>query len=219
MNTVQTLLDAVKDIWSQYHVHPFVLGIRDGTLDREKFRYYIIQDYLYLMDYARTFAIGVAKARSKETANLFAQYIAVMNGELDVHSGYMGKLGVTQEEVETAKQSLDSLSYTSYMLRVAYEDGEAEILTAILSCAYSYEVIAKKMVADAPDSVNDPFYGDWIRGYASERYAGENAVLLDILEKLTGQYTESQLDHLKEIFVACSRYELAFWEMSWNRKL
>ena len=219
MNTVQTLLDAVKDIWSQYHVHPFVLGIRDGTLDREKFRYYIIQDYLYLMDYARTFAIGVAKARSKETANLFAQYIAVMNGELDVHSGYMGKLGVTQEEVETAKQSLDSLSYTSYMLRVAYEDGEAEILTAILSCAYSYEVIAKKMVADAPDSVNDPFYGDWIRGYASERYAGENAVLLDILEKMTGQYTESQLDHLKEIFVACSRYELAFWEMSWNRKL
>ena len=219
MNTVQTLLDAVKDIWSQYHVHPFVLGIRDGTLDREKFRYYIIQDYLYLMDYARTFAIGVAKARSKETANLFAQYIAVMNGELDVHSGYMGKLGVTQEEVETAKQSLDSLSYTSYMLRVAYEDGEAEILTAILSCAYSYEVIAKKMVADAPDSVNDPFYGDWIRGYASERYAGENAVLLDILEKLTGQYTESQLDHLKEIFVACSRYELACWEMSWNRKL
>lgn len=219
MNTVQTLLDAVKDIWSQYHVHPFVLGIRDGTLDREKFRYYIIQDYLYLMDYARAFAVGVAKARSKETANLFAQYIAVMNGELDVHSGYMGKLGVTQEEVETAKQSLDSLSYTSYMLRVAYEDGEAEILTAILSCAYSYEVIAKKMVADAPDSVNDPFYGDWIRGYASERYAGENAVLLDILEKLTGQYTESQLDHLKEIFVACSRYELAFWEMSWNRKL
>ena len=219
MNTVQTLLDAVKDIWSQYHVHPFVLGIRDGTLDREKFRYYIIQDYLYLMDYARTFAVGVAKARSKETANLFAQYIAVMNGELDVHSGYMGKLRVTQEEVETAKQSLDSLSYTSYMLRVAYEDGEAEILTAILSCAYSYEVIAKKMVADAPDSVNDPFYGDWIRGYASERYAGENAVLLDILEKLTGQYTESQLDHLKEIFVACSRYELAFWEMSWNRKL
>ena len=105
------------------------------------------------------------------------------------------------------------------MLRVAYEDGEAEILTAILSCAYSYEVIAKKMVADAPDSVNDPFYGDWIRGYASERYAGENAVLLDILEKMTGQYTESQLDHLKEIFVACSRYELAFWEMSWNRKL
>ena len=142
-----------------------------------------------------------------------------MNGELDVHSGYMGKLGVTQEEIETAKQSLDSLSYTSYMLRVAYEDGEAEILTAILSCAYSYEVIAKKMVADAPDSVNDPFYGDWIRGYASERYAGENAVLLDILEKMTGQYTESQLDHLKEIFVACSRYELAFWEMSWNRKL
>ena len=74
----------------------------------------------------------------QETANLFAKYIAVMNGELDVHSGYMGKFNVSQEEIDDMKPSLDNLSYTSYMLRVAYEEGEAEILAAILSCAYSY---------------------------------------------------------------------------------
>ena len=67
-----------------------------------------------------------------------------MNGELDVHSGYMGKFNVSQEEIDDMKPSLDNLSYTSYMLRVAYEEGEVEILAAILSCAYSYEVIAKK---------------------------------------------------------------------------
>lgn len=216
MNTVERLLEATKEIWEKYNEHPFVLGIQNGTLDREKFRYYIIQDYLYLMDYAKSFAVGVAKARSVKMANLFAKYIAVMNGELDVHSGYMGRLGITEEEVCAARPSLDSLSYTSYMLRVAYEDGEAEILTAILACAYSYEVIAKKMVAMAPKSVDHPFYGDWIRGYASQRYEEDNAVLLGALLELTEEYTEGQLAHLEEIFVDCSRYELAFWEMAWN---
>lgn len=218
MNTVEKLLEAAQDIWEEYNTHPFVLGIRDGNLDKEKFRYYIIQDYLYLADYARTFAVGVAKAGSGKTANLFAKYIGVMNGELDVHSGYMGRLGITEAEVRGAKQALDSLSYTSYMLRVAYEDGEAEILTAILACAYSYQVIAEKMIAEVPACVDDPFYGDWIRSYASQRYADDNAVLLDTLNALTLQYTQAQLTHLEEIFITCSRYELAFWDMSWNRK-
>lgn len=216
MKTTDRLLAATKEIWESYNTHPFVLGIQDGTLEKEKFRYYIMQDFLYLKDYAKTFAVGVAKAKSVETANLFAQYIAVMNGELDVHSGYMGRFSVTQDEIDSMKPSLDNLSYTSYMLRVAYEEGEAEILAAILSCAYSYEVIAKKMVANAPDSINDSFYGDWIKGYVSEDYAAGNVVLLDTLNALTEHYTEPQLTHLVDVFVACSRYELAFWQMSWE---
>lgn len=217
MKTTEALLAATQKIWDSYNQHPFVLGIQDGTLDKEKFRYYIIQDYLYLEDYAKTFAVGVAKAKSQETANLFAKYISVMNGELNVHQGYLARLGVTQEEVDSTPRSLDNLSYTSYMLRVAYEEGEAEILVAILSCAYSYEIIAKNIVKNNPDSIHDAFYGDWIKGYASEGYAEENIVLLDELNRLTVHYTETQIQHLVDIFVACSRYELAFWEMSWNR--
>lgn len=216
MKTVEKLLAATKEIWKAYNEHPFVLGIQNGSLDKEKFRYYIIQDYLYLADYAKTFAVGVAKAKSLETANLFANYIAVMNGELDVHHGYLAKLGITQAEIDATARSLDNLSYTSYMLRVAYEEGEAEILTAILSCAYSYEVIAKNIVQKDPAALCDEFYGEWIRSYASAEYAAGNAVLLDTLNGLTEHYNENQIRHLADIFVACSRYELAFWEMSWN---
>ena len=149
-------------------------------------------------------------------ANLFAMYISVMNGELDVHNGYLARLGVTQEEIDSTPRSLDNLSYTSYMLRVAYEEGEAEILAAILSCAYSYEIIARNIVKNNPASIHDEFYGDWIKGYASDAYAEENAILLDTLNRITENNTESQIQHLIDIFVACSRYELAFWEMSWR---
>ncbi len=215
--TVQTLLAASKDIWDQYYQHPFVMGIQDGTLDREKFRYYIIQDYLYLEDYAKAFAIGIAKAKSLETTRLFSGYIHLLTGnEMDIHRGYMGKFAVTAEELAATPRALDNQSYTSYMLRVAYEESEAEILAAILSCAYSYELIAKNMVKSNPNCVSHPFYGDWVQGYASDQYAEGNAVLFGALNRLTSHYNEQQIKHLTDIFVACSRYELDFWEMAWN---
>ena len=217
MTTVERLLEATKEIWESYNEHPFVKGIEDGTLDKEKFRYYIIQDFLYLEDYAKSFAIGIAKAKSIETTQIFSGYINLLTGsEMNIHHGYMGKFGVSQEEVDNTPRALDNLSYTSYMLRVAYEEGEAEILTAILSCAYSYELIAKKMVKNNPACVNHEFYGEWISGYAGQEYASGNVVLINALNKLTENYTEQQLKHLTDIFVACSRYEYLFWDFSWK---
>ena len=203
MKTSERLLNASKTIWDAYNEHPFVLGIQNGTLERDKFRYYIMQDFLYLKDYAKTYAVGVAKAKSVETANLFAKYINVMNGELDVHKGYMGKFAVTQEEIDAMKPSLDNLSYTSYMVRVAYDESEVEVLAAVLSC----------------ESVDDPFYGDWIRGYASDEYAAGNVMLIETLDRLSAHYAEEQLRHLEDIFIACSRYEMAFWQMAWEMRL
>ncbi len=217
MNTVQRLLAATKDIWVEYDRHPFVRGLGDGTLDREKFKYYIIQDYLYLEEYAKVFAIGIAKAKSPATLQIFSKYVTLLTeGEMDIHRGYMGKFAVSREELEATPRALDNLSYTSYMLRVAYEEGEAEILAAILSCAYSYEIIAKNLAEQNPKALKHPFYGDWVQGYTDPQYSDSNVALMEALNGLTCHYTEEQLRHLTDIFVACSRYELAFWELAWN---
>ncbi|MBQ1249808.1 MAG: thiaminase II [Selenomonadales bacterium] len=219
MAVVDRLLAAARPIWDRYNEHPFVKGIEDGTLDKEKFRYYILQDYLYLEEYAKVFAIGVAKAEDLEMIRLFAGYINVLtDGEMDIHRGYMGELGITQEELDAMPRALDNLSYTSYMLRVAYEETQVEILAGILSCAHSYEMIAKRIIENNPDSVNHPFYGDWIKGYASDAYTKENVALMAHLDRLTEHYTEQQVQHLIDIFVACSRYEELFWDMSWEMK-
>ena len=219
MTTTQRLLAATEEIWAAYHTHPFVRGIADGTLDEEKFRYYMVQDYLYLIDYAKVFAIGVAKARDPETMRLFAGYVhQILDGEMDIHKGYMQRLGIALEDAERAPVALDNLSYTSYMLRVAYDEGPAEIAAAILSCALSYEYIAKEIVAKDPAAADHPFYGEWVRGYADPGYAASNQVLVDLTERLTKDYSEAQLEHLTEIFIACSRYEGAFWDMAWEMR-
>ena len=217
MSTVERLLKATEDIWAGYHEKPFVQGLRDGTLDVEKFRRYIIQDYWYLMDYTKVFAVGVAKSKSVEVMKLFAK--AILDGEVNVHNGYMGMFGITQEELDRTPIAQDNRSYTSYMLSVAYKGGEAEVLTAIFSCAYSYEVIARRIVEERPEAPDHPLYGRWVRGYITDRYTGNNVILKDMLERLTADYTEPQLKYLEEIFTACSRYEASFWDMAWEQRV
>lgn len=219
-NTTQRLLDAAKDIWADYHAHPFVRGIGDGTLDREKFKHYMVQDYLYLLDYARVFALGVAKSREKSAMSLFAGYVTqILDGEMDIHRGYMERLGISLDEAERTPMAQDNLSYVSYMLRVAYEEGPGEIAAAILSCALSYEVIAKEMTKRNPACAEHPFYGEWVRGYASPDYAATNEKLAELTEQLTSDYSEVRLRRLEEIFIACSRYEGAFWDMAWELRM
>ena len=79
MKTTDKMLEATKELWKSYNEHLFVQGIQNGSLAKDKFKYYIMQDYLYLKEYAKVFAIGVAKAKSLETANLFAKLILDIN--------------------------------------------------------------------------------------------------------------------------------------------
>ena len=192
-------------------------GIADGSLDVNKFRFYLLQDYLYLFDYAKVFAQGVVKSREPEVMRTFASYVeSILGGEMNVHRGYMKRLGITEEQAETVTPSLSNLSYTAYMRAVAAEEGPAEIMAAVLSCALSYEYIAKWIVANYPNAEKHEFYGEWVQSYASEGYAEENVRLTALMERLTEGYSEQQLQHLTDIFVACSRYEAMFWDMAWN---
>ena len=219
MTVTERLLNCTRNIWEGYHAHPFVRGIADGSLEEDKFRFYMIQDYIYLIDYAKVFALGVAKARDMETMRLFASYVhQILDGEMEIHKGYMKRLGIPLEEAESTPAALDNASYTAYMLKVAYEEGPGEIAAAILSCALSYEHIARRIAAEHPAAETHPFYGEWVSGYADDGYSAANRELIALTEKLTVDYTEAQLRRLEEIFTVCSRYEAAFWDMAWEKK-
>ena len=100
MKTTQRLYEAAHPIWEQCHAHPFVRGIGDGSLDLEKFQWFLLQDYLYLFDYARVFAYGVVKARDPELMRTFSANVdAILGGEMKVHRAYMARLGITEEQV------------------------------------------------------------------------------------------------------------------------
>ena len=218
MRVSQRLREAARPIWDACLRHPFVTGIGDGTLPPEKFRYFMLQDYLYLFDYARVFALGVVKARDAGLMRVFAQNVdAILGGEMNIHRAYMARLGISEEQVLAGKPALDNLSYTRYMLSEAERGGPREIVAAILACSWSYAEIGTALAA-RPGAADHPFYGEWIRGYASEDYAATNRALIDLMDQLASGTTEAELQHLTEIFVNCSRYELGFWDMAWEMR-
>lgn len=219
MSISSRLHDAAAPIWEACLKHPFVTGIGDGTLAVEKFRHFMLQDYLYLFDYARVFALGVVKARDPELMRTFSQNVdAILNGEMNIHRAYMARLGITEVQVLAVKPALDNLSYTNYMLSVAHTGGPAEIVAAILACSWSYAEIGRAL-AEIPGAAEHPFYGEWIQGYASEAYSATNQALIELMDSLAANATETQIAYLTEVFVNCSRYELGFWDMAWEMRL
>lgn len=217
MTSVSTRLhDAAAPVWEACLRHPFVTGIGDGTLDMEKFRYFMLQDYLYLFDYARVFALGVVKARDPELMRVFAANVdAILGGEMKIHRAYMKRLDITEEQVFSIKPALANLSYTNYMLSVAQTGGPMEIVASILACSWSYAEIGQALAA-IPGAAEHLFYGEWIRGYASEEYAATNQTLIELMDSLAADAGEEQLAYLTDVFVNCSRYELGFWDMAWD---
>ena len=95
--------------------HPFVTGIGDGTLDVDKFRFYVRQDYLYLIDYARVIALAAARSPSLETMGWFARLLdGTLNVEMDLHRGYCAEFGITNEELEATPIAPTTMAYTRF---------------------------------------------------------------------------------------------------------
>lgn len=217
MKHTTRFLEAARGIWEAYLEHPFVKGIADGSLDKDKFCYYMLQDYVYLIEYARVFALGVAKAEDMASMRYFAAYVGqILDGEMNIHRAYMERLGIRQEEAEEVRPALANSSYTSYMLQLAYKEGPASIAASILACALSYEYIARRILEEHPQADQHPFFGEWISGYADPGYHEANEQLIALTEALTEHASEKELQHLEDIFVECSRYEMAFWDMGWE---
>lgn len=219
MKVTERLYGAVQEIWDSYNVHPFVQGIAHGSLDIDKFQFYMIQDYLYLMQYSKVFALGVVKAQTEEDMRLFADLVhSTMNSETATHKAYLKHLGITAQDVEKAEPSLVTQSYTNYMLSVSFSEGIAELATTVLACAWSYKMIGDFMET-VPGAKEHEFYGAWVQSYTSMQYRQDNEVIIEMVDRLAKDYNEDQLKNLERIIVNCSRYEYMFWDMAWNKEM
>src|SRR5690625_6482389 len=100
------VFNRVEPLWKAYLEHPFVKGIGEGDLEVEKFKHYLKQDYLYLIEYSRIFAIGAAKAKDLKSMTMFADLLhGTMNFEMDLHREYAEKFGISNEELEATEPS------------------------------------------------------------------------------------------------------------------
>ena len=104
MKLADRLFNSVEGLWESYLEHPFVKGIADGTLDIDRFRFYMIQDYRYLLEYAKVFAFGIIKSGREDIMRRFALMVKeTLDGEMTIHKKYMARLGITEKEAAETK--------------------------------------------------------------------------------------------------------------------
>ena len=217
MKVSQRLYQTALPIWESYYQHPFVQGMAHGTLPREKFQFYMIQDHKYLMQYAKVFALGVIRADRESDMRLFSTLInGTLNTENAVHKQYLKKLGVDQEGIDAAPMCLNNESYTNYMISVAFKEGLPELATVVLACAWSYKLIGDYMETIPGSRDESNFYKHWIETYISPAYREDTEVMIDFVDRLTEGYTEEQIQNLELIITNCSIYEYQFWDMAWT---
>ena len=210
----QTLYARAEKIWPRYLCHPFVTQMADGTLPPEKFRYYMLQDYLYLKDYVKIFAAIIQKADDFEQIRFLSGELADTIGEtFRTHIPYMKRLGVTEEEIHSARPHMDNNAYTHYMLWEAQTGDVLTGLVTLLNCSWSYAYVAEKIIEHYPGALHDEHYGSWFAGYVSESYRRTNQMLIDRIDALSGFIDEKTAEHLCGIFEKCCLFDLRFWDM------
>ena len=212
----EELWRSIEPIFSAILAHPFVKGLTDGSLPEEAFRFYVVQDALYLQDYARCLALAAAKAPREAWCELFAEHAKVaLVVERSLHESFFQEWGLSEEQVASTPYAPANLAYTSYLLRIAYERPFEELLGAVLPCYWIYWEVGKHL--ERLGSPN-PLYQRWIDTYASEEYAQVVRAVLAVTDEAVADLPESRRAPIRQHFVTTSRYEWLFWDSAWRQE-
>lgn len=213
MRLSERLYVAAAPIWRKTLTHPFIVGLGDGSLPLDNFRFYMCQDYVFLIEYSRLLALAAAKAGDVETMGQFANLLdATLNREMALHREFAAQCGISPATLAETASAPTTYAYTRHLVRVAALADLPEIVAALLPCQWGYCEIGR-MLASRGKPAHVPFYGQWIDMYASPEFAALAAWIRDLLDTYDGTIDEKRLT---DTFCMSARYEYLFWEMAYR---
>lgn len=220
MSFSRSLKERANNVWEDGYHHPFVQGLGQGTLDPEAFKFYLVQDYLYLLQYAKVFAAAVVKSDTEELMAAFSRsQDFILNGEMELHRAYMKQFGIGEQEASQAKSSLYNRCYTANMLHYGLAGGLAELLAAVFPCAWTYADYGARLKVDFAEQYESNPYKSWIDMYASEDFAQSFTWFFDALDGLVEHMSPAQRETIAEIFVSSVEFEYLFWDMAFKQQM
>ena len=196
--------------------HPFVTGIGDGTLDVERFKHFIRQDYLYLIEYSRVLAMASARAPSLEPMGRFAELLnETLNTEMSLHRGYCARFGITEAELEATQPAPTMQAYTDFLVRTAYDGSFGELVSALLPCMWGYCEIGLTL-DERGKPANQPLYAEWIDMYSTPEFKALADWLRGLVDRLAESASPEERQRMEAAYVTSTRYEYAFWDMAYR---
>jgi thiaminase/transcriptional activator TenA len=216
MRFTDSLWQSIAGIYARILEHPFLQGLTDGSLAEEAFRGYVVQDALYLRDFARGLAVLAARAPEDEWLILFAEHAREMIVvERALHDSFFRDWGLSAEQVYATPAAPNNLLYTSYLLRLAYDRPFHEALGAFLPCYWIYgEVGLELEKRGSPVEI----FRRWIATYAGEEYGAVVRQVREVMDRLAGGLGEPERERVRQHFVTSTRLEYLFWDMAYYRQ-
>ncbi|KAB8195403.1 thiaminase II [Nonomuraea phyllanthi] len=203
------LLDAI-------HTHPFNAALGEGTLDRDRFAFYLVQDGRYLVAYAKVLATASARATDPADAAFFAQSAhTALVVERGLHAGYLGEFGLTAEQTGQIATSPTCLAYSSYLQAAALSAPLPVLAAAVLPCFWVYQDVGTALLARTSGAADHP-YRTWISTYADPGFAASVEQAKAVVDRLAELADPGTRQAMEEAFCRATEYEWMFWDSAWR---
>jgi thiaminase (transcriptional activator TenA) len=202
-------------IWRAIDGHAFLGELQAGTLPMNRFTYFILQDYVYLLDFAQVLCQGGAKSPDLETLELFCRHaLGAVEVERSFHASFGKTLGLSRKQLDAVPKGPVTQGYISHLQWVAHSGSLGELVAAVLPCYWIYGEVGRRLYKNRPRKPK--IYREWIETYASENFWKPVREQIHLMDKLGAQASTSQKKTMAAHFILSSRYEYLFWEQAYR---
>ena len=217
MDVFDRLKAATADDWQSYVDHDFVRQMGAGTLPQAAFRTYLVQDYLFLIQFARAYALATYKSRTLADMKAAQAGVAAILDEMDLHVRLCGRWGLSPQDIEAAPEHQATIAYTRFVLDCGAAGDLLDLHVALAPCVIGYAEIGRHLVPEGVDALGDHPYREWIAEYAGDAYQAVAAKARRHLDDLAARaMTERRFNELAALFGKASRLEAVFWQMGFD---
>jgi len=218
-----TLFDRLKAEsgaqWQAYTGHRFVAELGQGTLPLPVFQNYLVQDYLFLIQFARARALAAYKSRTLAGIQHASAALNAVLAETQLHIELTGRWGISRAELEAAPEQEGTVAYTRYVLDAGLAGDLVELSVALAPCVIGYAEIGRSLAREL-DRRRDHPYREWIAEYSSAEYQETARAAIQQLDALAEQSLPDQrFRELTGVFQTAARLEAGFWQQALDSTL
>ena len=206
--------------WILYTNHRFIKKLSNNTLEKKVFINYLIQDYLFLNQFSKAWALAIVKADSLNEMKLSAKTVnELVNFEMKLHEKICASYGITKKKLQNAEEKNKNIAYTRYVLEIGYSGDFLDLITALVPCIIGYGEIGNNIKNNKP---SNKMYKKWIATYSGKEYqniAKNVGRLFDesVKVRLGKQFVKTyKWKKIEGIFKTATLLEIDFWEMAFE---
>lgn len=195
--------------------HPFNVALTDGSLDRERFAFYIVQDARYLVGFAQALAAASTRTdNAEDAAFLTGSAHGALAEERRLHASYVDEFGLSEDEINGIVTSPSCLAYTSFLRASALSDPYPVLVASVLPCFWVYQHVGSTILEATGGAADHPYH-KWIETYADDEFADAVLGARNLTDRLAAEADEGIRSRMLQAFTRSSEYEWLFWNSAW----